>query len=143
MGISTGNLMEITLFLLGLIIGGLTSWAIAHAYYKKSSKDQNAVFNKLSEEVRVAILDDNREKLSVLELNELIREKTIDEEVGEAIPYMACPKCGSEDLERTTDVEVEYGPEGIESGTPYDIIRCKECGWTKTSHGYESSRDDI
>jgi hypothetical protein len=84
---------------------------ITHVYYKKSSKDQNVVFNKLSEEVRDAILNDNREKLSVLELNELIREKTINEEVGEAIPYMVCPKCGSEDLERTSDVEVDYGPD--------------------------------
>jgi predicted nucleic-acid-binding Zn-ribbon protein len=135
--------MEITLFFLGLIFGGLISWGITHAYYKKSSKDQNAVFNKLSEEVRVAILDDNREKLSVLEINELLRDKTIDEEIGEEIPYIACPKCGSDDLERTSDAEVEYGPVGIESGTPYDIIQCKECGWTKTSHGYESPRDDV
>ncbi len=135
--------MEIILFLLGLMFGGLISWGITHAYHKKSSKDQNAVFNKLSEEVREAILNDNREKLSVLELNELIREKTIDEEVGEAIPYMACPKCGSEDLERTSDVEVDYGSEGPELAGHYDIVSCKKCEWTKTSHGYESSRDDI
>ena len=124
--------MEILLFILGLIIGGIISLGITHAYYKKSSKDQNVVFNKLSEQVRDAILNDNREKLSILELNELISEKTIDEEVGEAIPYMACPKCGSEDLDRTSDVEVDYGPEGPELAGHYDIVRCKECGWTKT-----------
>jgi len=135
--------MEIALFLSGLLFGGLISWGITHTYYKKSSKDQNDVFNKLSEEVRVAILDDNREKLSVSELNGLIREKTIDEEVGEAIPYMACPRCGSEDLERSSDVEVDYGPEGPELAGHYDIVRCKECEWTKTSHGYESSRDNM
>lgn len=135
--------MEILLFLLGLMFGGLVSWGITHAYYKKASKNQNAVFNKLSDEVRDAILNDNRDKLSVLELNELIREKTIDEEVGETIPYMACPRCGSQNLERTSDVEVDYGSDGMVSGTPYDIIRCKECEWTKTSHGYESPRDDI
>ncbi len=135
--------MEIVLFLLGVIIGGIVSWVISHAYYKKASQDQNVIFNKLSKEIRDAILNDNRDKLSVLELNELLREKTIDAEVGEAIPYVACPKCGSEDLERTSDAEVEYGPEGIESGIPYDIIRCKECNWTKTSHGYESPRDDL
>lgn len=135
--------MEIALFLLGLMFGGLISWGITHAYYKKSSKDQNAVFNKLSEDVRDAILDDNREKLSILELNELIRQKTSDEEVGEAIPYMACPRCGSENLERTSDVEVDYGPDGPESGMVYYIVRCKECGWEKTSHGFESPRDYI
>ena len=75
--------MEILLFLLGLVLGALASWRITHIYYKKSSVDQNALFNKLSKEVRDVILNDNRNKLSVLELNELIRGKTIDEEVGE------------------------------------------------------------
>ena len=74
--------MEILLFILGLIIGGMISLGITHFYYKKSSKDQNIVFNKLSEEVRDSILNDNRQKLSVFELNELIREKTIDESVA-------------------------------------------------------------
>jgi predicted RNA-binding Zn-ribbon protein involved in translation (DUF1610 family) len=135
--------MQILLFLLGLVLGALTSWGITHTYYKKSSVDQKALYNKLSKEVRDAILNDSRDKLSVLELNELIREKTIDEEVGEAIPYMACPRCGSEDLERTLDAEVDYGPEGPELAGHYDIVRCKKCDWIKTSHGYESSRDDI
>ena len=135
--------MEIFLFLLGLILGGLVTWGVTHAYYKKSSEDQKTLYNKLSDDVRDAILDDNRKKLSVLELNELLMEKTIDYEVGEAIPYMACPRCGSEDLQRTSDVEVDYGPEGAESAQHYDIVRCKKCGWTKTSHGYESPRDDM
>jgi predicted RNA-binding Zn-ribbon protein involved in translation (DUF1610 family) len=56
---------------------------------------------------------------------------------------MACPCCGSEFLERTSDVEVDYGPEGPELSGHYDIVRCKECGWEKTSHGYESPRDNI
>ncbi|MGA9109742.1 MAG: hypothetical protein ACLPSL_04865 [Smithella sp.] len=135
--------MEIVLFLSGLLFGGLITWAVTHVYYKKASKDQNIVFNKLSEDIRNAIMEDKREKLSVFELNELIREKTIDKDVGEAIPYMACPRCGSEDLERTSDVEVDYGADGPELAGHFDIIRCKKCGWIKTSHGYESPRDNI
>ncbi|MHB8881858.1 MAG: hypothetical protein ACYC69_10180 [Thermodesulfovibrionales bacterium] len=135
--------MEIILFLLGLIVGGITSWGVTHAYYRKSSNEQNILFNKLSEEVRDAIMEDKREHLTVLELNELIREKTIDESGGEAIPYMACPHCGSDDLERTSDVEVDYGPEGPESGTPYDIVKCPKCNWIKTSHGFEAPKDNI
>ena len=76
--------------------------------------------------MREVILNDNREKLSVFELNELIREKTIDEEVVEELPYMACPKCGSEDLEPTSDVKVDYGHEGYELAGHYDIVRCKK-----------------
>jgi hypothetical protein len=131
--------MEILLMLLGVMLGTLVSWG----FHKKASQDQNTLFNKLPAEVREAMLIDKREKLSVSELNELIREKTIDGHAGKALPYIACPKCGSQDLQRTQDVEVEYGPEGPESASPYDIVRCKECGWEKTSHGYESSRDDI
>ena len=55
---------------------------------------------------------------------------------------MACPRCDSEDQERTSDVEVDYGPECPELAGHYDIVR-KECGWKKTSHGYESPRDNI
>lgn len=88
-------------------------------------------------------MEDNREKLSVFELNELIKEKTIDKDVGEAIPYTACPRCGSENLERTSDVEVDYGIEGPELAGHYHIVRCKECDWEKTSHGYESPRYNI
>lgn len=135
--------MEILLFLLGIVFGALASWGITHKYYKKASEDQNTLFNKLSEAVRNAILNDSRDKLSILELNELIREKTIDKMVGEAIPYMVCPRCGSGELERTSDIEVDYGPEGSELAGHYDIVHCKGCDWTKTSHGYESSRDEM
>ena len=137
--------MEIILFLSGLICGGLISWGITHAYDKKSSKERDALFNKLSEELREVILGDEREKLSVLELNELIREKTIDEEVGEAIPYYkACPKCGSEDLEKTSEAIVDGDREGISLAGYVDFVHCKKCGWEKNlSLGEEYSRGDI
>lgn len=73
--------MEIGIFLLGVIIGGLILWKITQAYYNKSSKDRAALFKKLPEEMRYAILKDNREKLSLQELNELLGEKTPDKDV--------------------------------------------------------------
>ena len=73
--------MEIGIFLLGVILGGVILWKITQAYYNKSSKDRIAVFKKLPEEVRYAILKDNRKNLSIQELNELLREKTPDRNV--------------------------------------------------------------
>lgn len=135
--------MELFLFIFGLVTGGVISLCITHIYYRKSTHDQNTLFNKLSEELRNLILHDHRDRLSVMDLNELIQKKTIDTEIGEAIPYIACPRCGSEDLKRSSDVEVDYDLEGPILAGHYDIVQCRNCGWTKTSHGYESSRDDI
>jgi hypothetical protein len=67
--------METILFISGMILGGLISWEISHLYYEKSSKDQAALLNKLSEEVRHAIIADNRKKLTILELKELIEQE--------------------------------------------------------------------
>jgi hypothetical protein len=35
-------------FLLGVVLGGLVSWLISHAYYKKASSDQKQEFDRLS-----------------------------------------------------------------------------------------------
>lgn len=40
--------------LIGVLGGGLCSWLIAHVYYRQANKDQNAVFNRLSLDVRKA-----------------------------------------------------------------------------------------
>ncbi len=109
-------------FVLGLIIGGLISWGITHIYYKKSSKEQETIYNKLSEEVRDAILEDNREKLSVLDLNQILEEKTIDPDSKAPLPYKVCPKCGSEKLK--WDQYNDYNHDDI-----YFLLKCDDCGW--------------
>lgn len=58
--------MELLLFFGGAAI----SWLLCHIYYRKSSKDQVAVFNKLSEDVREAIL---RNPNDVIRHDELMR----------------------------------------------------------------------
>ena len=48
--------MEILLFLLGLMFGGLTSWGITHAYYKKASQVRTLIrrdFDKVFDKVDV------------------------------------------------------------------------------------------
>lgn len=44
--------MEIILLLSGIVIGGVISWVIAHAYYKKALKDQKEANEKLSKELQ-------------------------------------------------------------------------------------------
>jgi len=131
--------MEMFLFLIGLIFGGLISWEFTHAYYKESSKAQNTVFSKLSEEARYAIIEDNRENLSILELSELIREKMTEKKIGEEAPYMLCPECGSEEFDRTSDSEIDYDSEQVEFSRHYDVFRCKKCGYTSYSQMNEIS----
>ena len=123
--------MEI--FIIGLIIGGSISLIITHIYYKKSSSDQKVIFNKLSQDIRNAILSDTREKLSVAELNEIITEKSIDFNSKHPLPYVACPKCGSKNLLDKSDVEVDYDEDEPSLVCHYNIITCQDCGWSKNT----------
>ena len=65
--------MEIILLTIGAVIG----WLVTHVYSVRSSREQIALFNKLSKETRQIILENKRTSLSVAELNKLLTEKTI------------------------------------------------------------------
>jgi len=121
------------MFFIGLLVGALISWGIAHAYHRKASRDQRKIFDKLSSEVREVILSDKRESITVAQLNELLRKKTLDESSDDVLPYKVCPKCGSENILRTNDfiVDVEPGDDGMpfHTAAPYKTIECDDCGW--------------
>ena len=115
--------MDIT-FIGGLFIGALASWGITHWYFKRSSPDQERLYGKLSADVRQAILGDSRERLSVPDLNQLLDDKTIDPTAtGDPLPYKACPKCGSFDLQKGEHMNPKRDD-------LYYVIECKQCGWT-------------
>lgn len=120
-------------FIGGVILGGIITWVITHIYYKRSRRDQNAVSDKLSLELKRLILDDKRKSLTVTDLNELLRDKVIDRTSSETLPYKVCPKCGSENISRSTDfiVDEEAGDDGgtFQTAAPFGIIQCLECGW--------------
>jgi len=124
--------MEILL----VIIGAILSWIVAHFYYKLSNKDQNNFFNKFSVEVRNVFLEDKRNTLTVLDINDILKHKIIDKNIPGLFKYKICPKCGSEDLSRSKDywLDVEKGDddEPFYTSTPYDVIDCTKCGWRKT-----------
>jgi hypothetical protein len=110
--------LEIALFIAGAIV----SWLIQHLFSARSAKEQRVLFNKLSAELRYLILKDPREQLSVAELNELIEQRTVDPTSREPLPYVACPKCGSSDLQKRESFDALHDE-------TYYIVRCKTCGW--------------
>lgn len=113
--------MDLT-FLAGIVTGGLTTWGVAQLYYRKASNEQNTLFNKLSQEVREAILGDARKTLSVVELNKVLEDKTIDLAIQDPLPYKACPKCGFTDLARGS--ATDWARDDV-----YYFIKCPKCEW--------------
>jgi hypothetical protein len=111
----------VVLFVLSVVLVGAISWWISRAYYLKANREQKTLFDKLSGDVRSAILEDSRNTLSVKELNDLLETKTIKQPwEGDPLPYKACPKCGSEKLERD---------EIIKNDDNYYVVQCPKCRW--------------
>jgi len=117
-------LLNLSISVVSLLLGIATT----HVYHRKGTRELRAIVDKLPSKVADALQADVRSKLSVEELNQLIYEKTVDEEAGRAgepLPYRACPKCGSGTLSRST-------VEG-RGGHVYYIISCQDCGWFEYS----------
>lgn len=122
------ELKDFILLLTGIAGGGLASWLITFAYYKKSLADQkqsNAeqarILGKLPDQFKKMLDEDVREKLSVIELNELL-EKRIRDPKG-PLGYKACPQCGSEDLEYRSQVDTKHDD-------LYEFVKCNKCDWS-------------
>ena len=110
--------MELILFLTGVLI--------THFYYKVGTRDQQNIFNKLSKEIKTAILEDSRQKLTIKDLNKILEEKVYDKESNEPLPYKTCPKCGNEILHKSSGLDDTRDEE-------YFFVECKGCGWNEWS----------
>jgi rubredoxin len=106
---------------IGIVAGAVISWAIAHAYYKKSSTEPpdwaKPIIAKLPEE------PPSQEKLVELFQDALDKgEAEIDPITG----YAACPQCKApaKDFER----------QGFGDDDVYVVsIKCPHCGWDEDS----------
>jgi len=117
--------------IIGIVVGAIITWILAHHYYIRATKDQSELFHKLDDNLRETILNDRKEKLSIKELNELLESKTIDKTHGGLFPFKACPKCGSENLRIGTDNDPYHdGDDYVRN--PFELIQCLDCGWSKT-----------
>jgi len=114
-------------FITGLLLGGFITWIVTHLYYRRgrldARSDQEIIYNKLSKEIRDAILQDARNKLTVKELNDLINEITLDPDSPAPLPFKACPKCGSENLRGGEYTDVDRDDH-------YYYLKCEDCGWS-------------
>lgn len=123
------------LLLAGAGLGGLLSWLVTYVYYVKANRqssviaaEHKALLQKLPAEFLDALHADKRAALTVLELNELLRERTIDGTSTDIFPYKACPQCGSDNIYDTKDV---FGEHDGDDWIPvwYRVKKCEECGW--------------
>jgi len=115
--------MEIALLIIGVVLGAGCSWLVTHWYYRKSNADQGLVYDKLTDEVRQLIRDDQRTRISVRELNELLDQRTIDPNSSAPLPFLACPRCGSENLSHKSATDAQHDE-------IYYMIDCRDCHWS-------------
>lgn len=110
--------------IIGIVGGAFASWLITHTYYKKSTVDLERLFNKFDESTRETILSSDKEKLSIKELNALLEEKTIDHDTNNPLPYIACPKCGSKNLNFSSHYDENDSASFVNCPNP-------KCKWTE------------
>jgi hypothetical protein len=61
-------IMNIIELIVGGSVGAFFSWLITYIYYRKSSKDQRLLFDKLSDELREVILESPEKTFDSCEL---------------------------------------------------------------------------
>ena len=112
--------------LISAALGALLSWLITSIYSRHSASDSEKIAKKLNHDLRQVILETDRENISVIQLNELIKEKTeLDNKTG-IHRYIACPKCGSSDI---TKGHYEHLYEDYDEVVSLRRTACNVCTW--------------
>lgn len=113
--------MAALLLVLGVLGGGLASWLITHAYYRRSSTEP-------PEWAKPMIARFGNEPPSTEQLIEYFNEAVAEGTIVPHVPsgYVMCPKC------KAPSSALEYG----ESDYPgrdarYSWVRCGKCGWSE------------
>ena len=113
--------MEYLLLILGAIIGLMLTEVYEKLFKAKKFE------NRLRSLIKEAKKDELKRELTVRELNKLLDGKTFDREKlksGDALPFIACPKCGNKNISYTSG---EYRDD------IYYVASCKKCGWSEWS----------
>ena len=108
------------------VLVGLAAILVTHLYHVRAGREQKTMLGKLPDEIVDILKEDAREKFSILELNDLILEKSIDldaphEPGNPYTPWKACPRCGN--------TELTYSEDDRRPGHTYYITSCNECNW--------------
>ena len=72
------DLSTVVALFVGALLGGLLSWLITHRYYVKSNEEQRILYDKLSQDVRIAILNASSKNISKNELDDILKNINID-----------------------------------------------------------------
>lgn len=64
--------------IIGVVLGATFSWLITHIYYKKSNHSQQILFDKLTSDVKTAIIQSDKNSIGSEQLKELLSNITID-----------------------------------------------------------------
>ena len=72
-----------------------------------------------------AITGPRTDRELIRRLQERLLELTVDISTGDPLPYIVCPKCGSDKLQRSTQHD--------RRGDQYYCIACQECRWSEAT----------
>jgi hypothetical protein len=120
-------LVSILTFVAGFVVATIYDRRAMKAG-KRLEKQQRELIYKLPSRVVAALEHDKRQKLTVPELNQLLREQTVDVTKDDVLAYKACPQCGSERIREIEKGVVDGDREGIDV-MPVRVVKCDECGW--------------
>ena len=73
-----------------------------------------------------------------MDLNELLKKRTIDPKSDYPFPYKVCPKCGSKNIVRDDDMQVDADfcdGEILYSPIYFKAVFCEDCGWRVSEAG--------
>lgn len=108
--------------ILSIIISVIATWFFAHVYYKAGGKQNIELRKALSDDVKKIILNSKKQNLTVKELNRLLEQKTFDKNSNDPLPYLACPKCGNKNLNKSSHTD---------ESSIYYFVECIKCGWSE------------
>ncbi|MFH0828768.1 MAG: hypothetical protein V1907_01145 [Candidatus Kerfeldbacteria bacterium] len=107
--------------LLGILGGGIVSWVITFAYYRRSSK-------KAPEWAQPLIERFGNEPPTTEQLMEYFNEAVAGGEIIPHVPsgYVMCPKC------KAPSSELEYGEADYDDRELRGSwVKCRKCGWSE------------
>jgi len=104
--------------LIGIVISVLATWIVAHLYYQRGTKDLRKIVDTLPDSVARTLAQEQRRKLSLRELEDLIHQADAHMTEFGLFPTK-CPVCGG-------PVEI-HGDPGSEYSEPAAWPYCPRC----------------
>ena len=89
------DVVRVTWTILSVVVSVLATLIVAHIYYRRATKDLRHIVDRLPESVATKLAEEQRRKLTLNELEELIQEAGAYPTEYGLFPTK-CPHCGGE-----------------------------------------------